>query len=194
LFVVIKLFSFAKVKHISDYQNQMIQKATLEDIDELETLYNELNDHFSLITNYPGWIKGIYPVRQTAIDGIEDNSLFVCRVDGKIAGSVILNHHPEEAYHQVQWQTPDQYQNIFVIHTLVVHPYFFKQGIGEKLMDFAKQQAIARGIKSIRLDVSVNNMPAIRLYEKMEYKYVGTVDLGLEYEHLKWFRLYELAL
>lgn len=62
------------------------------------------------------------------------------------------------------------------------------------LMHFAKQQAVMSLMKSIRLDVSVDNMPAIALYEKLGYSYIGTVDLGLPYEHLKWFKLYEMVL
>lgn len=172
----------------------IVEKGTISDIDELEELYNDLNDHFSVYTNYPGWIKDIYPVRQTAIEGIESSSLFICKIENKIVGSIILNYHPEEAYYQAEWQMPDEYENILVIHTLVVHPHFFKKGIAEKLLTFAREYGIANGIKSIRLDVSVGNLPAIRLYEKMGYRYIGTVDLGLGYEHLKWFRLYELVL
>lgn len=36
----------------------IIESGSLTDIDELEKLYDELNDHLSATTNYPGWIKG----------------------------------------------------------------------------------------------------------------------------------------
>jgi len=49
-------------------------------------------------------------------------------------------------------------------------------------------------IKTIRLDVSIHNTPAISLYEKCGYKYVGTVDLGLNIPELVWFKLYEIVL
>jgi ribosomal protein S18 acetylase RimI-like enzyme len=81
-----------------------------------------------------------------------------------------------------------------VIHTLVTNPDFMKQGIGSGLMDFARQYAISLNMRSIRLDVSVNNTAAIALYEKHNHEYISTVDLGPAYEHLKWFRLYELIL
>lgn len=172
----------------------MIEKGTIKDADELDELYDDLNDYLSTHINYPGWIKNVYPVRQTATDGIESDSLFVFRVGSRIAGSIILNHRPEEAYHKVKWMIQDDYENILVIHTLVVHPLFLQKGIGEKLLSFTKEYGITKGIKSIRLDVSVDNLPAISLYEKMGYQYIATVDLGLEYEHLRWFRLYELVL
>ena len=55
--------------------NFIIEPGSLADIDELERLYDELNDHLSATINYPGWIKGIYPVRENAAAGVDDNSL-----------------------------------------------------------------------------------------------------------------------
>ena len=61
-----------------------------QDIDELENLYNTLNDHLAENINYPGWLKGIYPIREDAEKGIEEGCLYVARVEGKIAGTIIL--------------------------------------------------------------------------------------------------------
>lgn len=174
--------------------NTSIKKGTINDIAELESLYDALNDHLSANTNYPGWIKGIYPVRETAEKAIKEDSLYVLRKENSIAGSIILNHEPETAYDKVEWGIDVTYDKIFVVRTLVVHPHFMKQGIAKRLMDFTKKLSISLGMKSIRLDVSVYNAPAIHLYEQSGYTYVGTVDLGLPYDHLKWFKLYELIL
>ena len=40
----------------------IIEPGTSADIDELEKLYNELNDYLAATINYSGWIKGIYPI------------------------------------------------------------------------------------------------------------------------------------
>ena len=45
----------------------VIESGTATDIDELEKLYDDLNDYLSATTNYPGWIKGIYPIRKIVI-------------------------------------------------------------------------------------------------------------------------------
>ena len=172
----------------------MIQKATLSDLEELETLYNALNDYLANHINHPGWIKHIYPTRSIAQTGIDDGQLFVLRKNSQIAGSIILSHEPEEAYDQVEWSVDSDYQDIYVIRTLVVHPDFLRQGIALELMNFAQNQAINNHIHAIRLDVSVNNTPAIELYQKLGYQYRGTVDMGLGYDHLIWFDLYELPL
>ena len=100
----------------------VIESGTPADIDELEKLYDDLNDYLSATTNYPGWIKGINPIHEDAV-GIENNTLFVVRYDGKIAGSIILDHHPDEAYNSVRWKIETNYSHIFVIRTFVVHPY-----------------------------------------------------------------------
>lgn len=172
----------------------VIEKGCYKDLDELEILYNRLNDFLSETINYPGWIKGIYPVRETAVKAIREENLFVLRKNGVIAGSIILNHVPEEAYKEVQWEIKADYCDILVVRTLVVHPEYMKQGFGLLLMEFAREYAITSGMKALRLDVSKDNASAIRLYEKCGYKYIATVDLGLPYAHLKWFLLYEMIL
>lgn len=169
----------------------VIESGTTADIDELEKLYDDLNDYLSATTNYPGWIKGIYPIREDAVAGIENNTLFVVRHDGKIAGSIILDHHPDEAYNNVKWKIEADYSRIFVIRTFVVHPSFLKMGIGRALMDYSSELAQQSGIKSIRLDVYENNLPAISLYEKCDFEYIDTVDLGFGSYGLDWFKLYE---
>lgn len=172
----------------------IIELGTVNDIDELEKLYNDLNDHLAKGTNYPGWIKGIYPIRQNAVDGISNSNLYVARMDGQIVGSIILNHEPEPAYYNVKWALDYDYSEVFVIHTFAIHPDFLKCGVGKALMDFSVEQIIKSNIKSIRLDVYEKNIPAIKLYEQYGFNYVDTVDLGLGFRGLDWFKLYEKSL
>ena len=168
--------------------------ATMDHLDEMERLYDTLNDYLQAGINYPGWLKGVYPIRETAYEGIKNNTLFVVMKDNEIAGSVILNHVPEDAYPQATWGIETDYANIIVIHTLVVHPKYLKCGVGKLLMDFIKAYSIQNNMKAIRLDVSIHNTPALALYEKCGFQYIDTVDLGLNYPHLKWFKLYEMIL
>lgn len=174
--------------------NYNIQHGTTKDVDELENLFNDLIDNLNANTNYPGWVKGIYPTRETAIHGIEQNNLFVLKVDGKIAGTITLNHEPEAVYENAKWLIDAKDNEVIVIHTFAVHPDFKNQGIAYKLMEFAKEYSMEHKMKSIRLDVTIQNKPAISLYEKCGYRYIDTVDLGLNIPDLIWFKLYELVL
>lgn len=172
----------------------IIELGKTKDIDELEKLYDDLNDHLAKGINYPGWLKGIYPIRQNAIDGIANSNLYVARNNGKIVGSIILSHEPETAYYNAEWEFDSDYSDVFVVHTFVVHPDFLKCGVGKALIDFSVEHSIKSNIKSIRLDVYEKNIPAINLYEKCGFKYIDTVDLGLGSYGLDWFKLYEKLL
>jgi ribosomal protein S18 acetylase RimI-like enzyme len=177
------------------HMNININLGTEKDINELEQLYNDLNDYLEEGTNYAGWKKGVYPVREDAMGGIKNNNLYVAKYNEKIIGSVILNHEPEDAYQKAKWgyKTYD-YSDVFVIHTFVVHPKYLKCGVGKSLIDFSIEHSIKSQVKSIRLDVYENNIPAIKLYEKCGFKYVETVDIGLGVYGLDWFKVYEIIL
>lgn len=177
--------------NINRTESLIIEQGNSSDIDELEKLYDDLNDYLAATVNYPGWIKGIYPVRESALSGLKDDALYVARYHHKIVGSVVLNHEPEEAYEGRSWNIKADYSHIFVLRTFVVHPTYLKMGVGQVLIDFSIAKARQTGMKSIRLDVFEKNIPAIALYEKNGFKYIETVDLGLAHYGLDWFRLYE---
>lgn len=172
----------------------VIRKGTAGDLDELEKLYDSLNDYLEQNINYPGWRKGLYPVRENAADGIKNENLYIIEINEQIAGTVILSHEPEKAYNKALWKTENNYENIIVIRTFAVHPKFMKNNAGFSLMKFAEKFGKENGMKSIRLDVAIQNTPAISLYEKLGYEFIDTVDLDLNIPWLKWFKLYELLL
>jgi ribosomal protein S18 acetylase RimI-like enzyme len=169
----------------------IIELGKESDIDELEQLYNYTNDYLASTINYPGWLKGVYPVRQNAINGVQHNILYVAKSGGKIIGTVILSHEQEPVYHKVKWKIDVEEANILVIYTFVVHPDFLKIGVGKTLLDFASELGKREQIKTIRLDVYEKNLPAIKLYEKCGFEYIDTVDLGYSEYGLDWFKLYE---
>lgn len=171
-----------------------IEFGTKTDLDDIEQLYNDVNDALEAGVNYPGWKKGIYPTREDAAAGIDNHNLFVARSGSKIAGSIILNHEPDSDFHSVKWQYSGDYSSVFVVHTFVVHPTFSKLGIGVTLLNFAESLGQQNSIKAIRLAVYEKNLPAIRLYERCGYQYICTFDLGFGCYGLDWFKLYEKLL
>lgn len=171
-----------------------IGQGTPADLAEIGQLYNDLHDHLAQTVNYPGWVRGIYPVLETAQDGIAQGTLYLAKLADKIVGSVILNHMPEQGYDGAPWAIAAEPDQVLVIHTFVTHPAYQKLGVGKALLAFAEQLGRLQGMKAIRLDVYQNNLPAIGLYEKCGYRYVDTVDLGLGCYGLDWFKLYEKLL
>lgn len=142
-----------------------IRKGKMQDIEELAALYDELNDYLETHINYPGWRKGIYPVRKDAEQGIRENSLFVALEDDQIIGTVILRHQPEPGYELVDWHNSFDYKDIFVIYTFAIHPLFLRHGIGKEMIKFVLDYAAKMEMKAVRLDVYEKNVPAISLYE-----------------------------
>lgn len=174
--------------------NYTFEKANPSHLDALAQFYSDLHDHLGRTVNHPGWVKDVYPTRETAEEGIRDDGLYLLKKDGEIAASVILRHTPEPAYHGAAWLTPDDYARITVIYTFAVHPAHLHQGVGRRLMQHVVETARAAGDHALRLDVYELNLPAIRLYESCGFRHTGTVDLGLAMHGLHWFRLYELPL
>ena len=193
-----KLKTSRRNEHIKDKSQtpeiDAVEVATFDDLDELEKLYDDLNDYLDSGINYSGWKKDVYPVRETASDAIEIESLFVIKRNKEIAGTLILNHKQDQAYEGAKWSSNLSDREVMVVHTLAISPKYMKQGIALKLMKFVKDYSEKLGMKSIRLDVSVENTPAIELYEKLGYVYIDTVDLGLKDLNRIWFRLYEYNL
>ena len=171
-----------------------IRKGTENDIEEVAALYDAVNDYLESHTNYPGWRKGVYPIREDAAQGIAENNLFVAEAEGQIAGTFILRHRPEEAYALADWGNQLDYSEILVLYTFAVHPDFLHQGIGRQMLEFVLDYAAGENMKAVRLDVYEKNTPAIRLYEQMGFGYVDTVDLGYSAYGLKRFRLYQRML
>ena len=171
-----------------------IVKADRNHLEEIGALYDDICDYLGEHVNYPGWKKGIYPTMNDAKTGIEEGSLYIAKDNHKIVGTMILRHRPEEAYKNVEWSIESNYEKIYVIYTLAVHPKFIRSGVGKKLLDFAEALARAEGCVGLRLDVVKGNIPAENLYKKCGYQYVATTSLGYEEYGLPWYNLYEKVL
>ncbi|MDD6886927.1 MAG: GNAT family N-acetyltransferase [bacterium] len=168
-----------------------IRKGTTEDIEAVSALYDDVNDYLESHTNFPGWRKGIYPAREDAALGVSEGGLFVAAMDGRIVGTFILRHQPEAGYALVDWQSHLDEQQVLVLYTFAVHPQYLHQGIGKKMLEYILAHAAQAQVRAIRLDVYEKNVPAIRLYEKLGFQYMDTVDLGYGMYGLDRFRLYQ---
>ena len=74
------------------------------------------------------------------------------------------------AYTNIKEAEADEY----LVSNLAVLPAAQGQGLGSHLLDYADEQARARGFAKVALLVSPDNAAALRLYEKHGYKIVET--------------------
>ncbi|MDR2939273.1 MAG: GNAT family N-acetyltransferase [Clostridiales bacterium] len=173
----------------------MFRLAKYEELDIVIDIYDRLAGHLEENINYSHWKKGVYPVAETAEDGIKGNSLFVLvdeSIENKIVGSVILNSDQPAQYENAPFDKRFKGSEVLVIHTLVVDPMYLRNNIGWAIMCSIDKYAVSNGFKTIRLDTYYKNTPASGLYEKAGYNLVGLFDLELGFKGL--FKLYEKVL
>ena len=156
-----------------------IRKAKTEDINYIEKIYNDILD----MPNKTGWVKGVYPTKETAQKALEDGELFVMESDGQIAAAAKINKKQEKEYALVNWQFEAADNEVMVLHTLVVSPSVKGKGCGTQFVDFYENYARENGCKVLRMYTNVNNSAARALYKKLgfiESGVVGCVFNGID--------------
>lgn len=85
----------------------IIEKATEKDIDALEKMYYEVTAQLEKTVNYPAWINGLYPTRETFEEAVSKGAMYVARTedgeDGKIAAGMVLKSEEEPGFCDIEW-------------------------------------------------------------------------------------------
>lgn len=154
----------------------MIRKAVEADIDAIEKIYDaiitqeEAREH-KLI----GWVRGIYPTRQTAMDALQRGTLFVLEHDGEIAAAARIDQTQGAEYAGAEWEYDAADDEIMVMHTLVVDPAKGGKGYGRAFVDHYKKYAAENGCRYLRMDTNVKNSRARSLYASLGFMEAGVV-------------------
>ena len=90
--------------------------------------------------------------------GISFPMIIVRPQDGRVVGYIMY------------WQIRDEVQ----INNVAVHPDFRGKGIGEAAMRLVLKEVREKGATFATLEVRVSNAAAVRLYEKLGFKILGT--------------------
>lgn len=176
------------------------RKAQTGDLPSVKNLYTEVINELDRTINYPKWVNGLYPSEPLFIGAIEKGWLFLLTDGEDVIGSVILNCFPTGEYPAITWQRELAPEQVVNIHTFAIHPHFSGKGVGSKMIGAIKEHAKQNGYQSIRLEVFRDNAPARRLYEKNDFVFVDTVDIGetiyrqLGIKDINIFDLYEFVL
>lgn len=168
----------------------MIRVATVDDILEIEKIYNEILDYEEQTVSYTNWQKGLYPTVDYAKSAVENNTMFVGENEGGIYGCVVLNSIQPKEYDNISWVTKVEEKEVMVIHTLCIRPSESGKGKGRVMIDFIEKFAKEEGYKVIRLDTYEGNIPAATLYSRLGYLYLGITKFHFQnviWENLKCF-------
>ncbi|MBR6767133.1 MAG: GNAT family N-acetyltransferase [Clostridia bacterium] len=153
----------------------MIRKACEKDISAVARIYEDIHtmEEKGLLTT--GWLRGIYPVRETAEKAVLNGELYVLEEDGEILASARINRHQEPEYDHVEWQNAADDTEVLVMHTLVVSPGASGKGYGKAFAAYYENMAREMGMKVLRIDTNARNSRARKLYAGLGYREAGIV-------------------
>ncbi len=153
----------------------MIRKARKEDIDAVEKIYDAVHTDEELGKQTIGWIRNIYPVRQTAEEALHRQDLFVLEDNETICGAGIINNAQVDCYHSGNWKHTVPDHRVCVLHTLVIDPAHAGRGYGKAFIEFYEDYARNTECTELRIDTNAKNMVARKMYQKNGYQEIGIV-------------------
>lgn len=160
--------------------NTIIRKAVHKDVDAVTGIYKKLHtlEEAGLVSI--GWDSNIYPIRETAENALEDDTLFVMTIDDKVVASAIINQRQPPAYSLVEWSFHAHDDKVGVLHTLVVDPDFGKRGLGKLFVSFFEEHCKANGYEVARLDTQVKNTRPFNMYLNIGYRLAGIKETAFQ--------------
>ncbi|WP_297407940.1 GNAT family N-acetyltransferase [uncultured Cetobacterium sp.] len=160
----------------------MIRNATENDLDKIMEIINITVKDMETEGNNQ-WDEA-YPNRDIFIKDIKNNYLYLIEEED-IKGVICLNYIEADEYKNINWSLESK---ALVIHRMAVNSKFRNQGIGSKLLEFAKSLAKENNIKIIKTDTYSKNIKMDNLFRKLNFKQIGVVNFnGKE----KYFFCYE---
>ena len=151
------------------------RKANIQDLDAISGIYDRIHDGIESGELVVGWVRSIYPTRETARASIESGDMFV-ELDGDvIVATGRINQEQVDVYADVEWEHPAPDEEVMVLHTLTVDPLAQRKGYATAFVAFYEQYAREQGCPYLRMDTNGMNAVARKMYAKFGYKEVGIV-------------------
>ena len=151
----------------------MFRNATMADLDQVAAIYDRIHTEEEAGRSTVGWIRGVYPTRQTALASIQAGDLFVAEEDGQIVATAKINQEQVPVYASAAWSREAKPQDVMVLHTLVVDPQVKGKGWGSRFVAFYEDYAKDHGCRDLRMDTNERNAAARRLYHNLGYQEVS---------------------
>lgn len=147
-----------------------------EDIEAVAVIYQHTHDCEEAGETTIGWIRSIYPTRETAEAALERGDLYVCEADsGEIVASAVINQIQVDVYSDVEWEYPADDSEVLVLHTLVVEPKMKAEGIGRGFVEYYEECGRRTGCRYLRMDTNERNKAARKFYAGLGYREAGIV-------------------
>ena len=119
------------------------------------------------------WQDG-YPNMEVVKSDIEKKIGFVFTQKDTIIGytAVIINDEPDYINIEGKWLSD---QDFIVYHRVAISEEFLAKGMAKKMMKFIEKYAISKNIYSLKADTNHDNIPMMKIFEKLGYSFCGIV-------------------
>lgn len=151
----------------------MIRKATLDDLPQIDALFDE---HFQYQKKYESYTisqRGIFPTLEGMTQAINDGALFVRDEDGDNLGHIVLDKTQPPEFDNISWHTPAPAQAVAVIHMINVRPRAYRKGIARAFIEFAENWGRENGCTVLRSECGSQNLPAVLMFKHTGFERVG---------------------
>ena len=151
----------------------IIRKSNKTDLDNIMLMYKSCVR--GMLANEIDQWDETYPNAGVIMEDLIAQTYFVAEENSIIIGGINIDQNQDKTYLEIDWE--DKSNSSLVVHRLGVKEEFWKKGIGKKLMIFAENLVVEKGLKSIRLDTYSGNPKAMEFYINLGYQQLGHIYL-----------------
>ncbi|MGI6722538.1 MAG: GNAT family N-acetyltransferase [Anaerovoracaceae bacterium] len=169
------------------------RKCTMDDLELVSRFYDKVVDHLVSTVNYPKWIPGVYPGRDSTREVISKGAQYMCIDGDSVLGACNYTPEPLDDYTRAGWLTPTAPGKFIGLRTVAADPEH-KKGVGTFMVSSAVEMARSQGYQSLRVETVPNNLPARKMFENAGFRFVEIFDLNIEMNGIPQVALYEKIL
>jgi GNAT superfamily N-acetyltransferase len=154
--------------------NYNFRKATLEDVPQIWVILQQAIARRKKDGSRQ-WQDG-YPNESSIKEDIEQGVSYILTADDTVAGytAILINDEPAYDNLEGEWLTNDDF---VVVHRLAVSDAYIGKGLAQKMMFATEEVALQQDIFSVKVDTNFDNIPMLKIFEKLGYTYCGEVML-----------------
>ena len=151
----------------------IIRKAEISDLENIMLMYKSCVA--GMLKNSIDQWDATYPNAGVIMEDLIAQTYFVAEENSIIIGGINIDQNQDKTYLEIDWE--DKSDSSLVVHRLGVKEEFWKKGIGKKLMIFAENLVVEKGLNSIRLDTYSGYPKAMEFYINLGYQQLGHIYL-----------------
>ncbi|MDR7371289.1 GNAT family N-acetyltransferase [Flavobacterium aquidurense] len=150
----------------------LLRKATLSEIPQIWEIIQDAIEQRRLEGSQQ-WQDG-YPNELSITNDINNGYGFVLTENDSIVCYAAIIFDIEPAYEEIEgkWLTNDDY---VVVHRVAVSKLAKGKGIATKLFLKIEELAVQQNVYSIKVDTNFDNVPMLKILDKLNYTYCGEV-------------------